>query len=543
MECPAGAVAYHGMQYQINQENCVSCGVCEEVCPISAVADTDRHNTVPPHEDIYLECDVAVVGGGTGLVAAVRAAQRGKRVILLEKAKKVGGNTNLAHGFFPVYTKWHERQGFKDMREEAILTLHERSGGIVDKDILRAAVYGSGYFFDWLCEYEETEKVFEIFPLGGAFAVGPIVSSGLIDFPHRREENLKCRDQAIGPGWSGTFIKNLMLKECDRLGVRILTDHAVKSLISSDSGVVTGLVAEYPGGRTYVSCSSCILATGGLGRSDEKLRRYFPGFMESETPIHRFSVPTDTGDGIDLAGALGAEIPEDRMFCSIFGPAHHPFSYVVYRLMLDPRCVYINLKGKRWKDETGGLMGERLKIFDQPNAVSYGILSQSLVDAIAEKYRTDPAFRHEAWLYEDYQKEIDEEEALGLPIKKAGNLRELAEKMAVDPKTFEAEIQRYNQFCVQGKDADYGKDSSHLSPIDGTGPFYAFYGQCFSEGAFGGLRVSAKTEVLKANGEKIEGLYAIGDATSAIQIRGSLAVISELTWATASAYIAGGEAS
>jgi hypothetical protein len=401
------------MQYQINREDCVSCGICETICPISAVEDTDRHITVPLHEDIYLECDVAVVGGGTGLIVAVRAAQRDKKVILLEKAKKVGGNTTLAHGFFPVYTKWHERQGFKDMREEAIAMLHERTGGILDKDILRSAVYDSGHFFDWLCEHKETGDAFKIFPLDNAFAVGPIVSSGLIDFPHRREENLKCRDQAIGPGWSGTFIKNLMLKECNRLGVMILTEHNVKNLISSDSDAVTGLVAEDPGGITHVGCSSCVLATGGMGRSDEKLRRYFPGFMEAETPIHRFSVPTDTGDGIDLAGALGAEIPEDRMFCSIFGPAHHPFSYVIYRLMLDPRCVYINLMGKRWKDEAAGLIGEqRLKILDQPKAISYGILSQSLVDVIAEKYRTDPAFRHEAWLYEDYQKEIDVEEAL-----------------------------------------------------------------------------------------------------------------------------------
>jgi succinate dehydrogenase/fumarate reductase flavoprotein subunit len=142
----------------------------------------------------------------------------------------------------------------------------------------------------------------------------------------------------------------------------------------------------------------------------------------------------------------------------------------------------------------------------------------------------------------DYPHTYNIDWILGLPVKKAGSLWELAEKMTVNPEIFEAEIQRYNKFCKQGTDEDYGKDPSCLSPIEGPGPYYAFYGQCFSEGAFGGLRVSTKTEVLKANGETIKGLYAIGDATSAIQIRGSLAAVSELTWATASAYIAGGEA-
>lgn len=57
---------------------------------------------------------------GSGLVAAVRLPWRGKRVVVLEKSSRLGGNTDYAHAYFPVYTKWHEKAGMPDCREQAI---------------------------------------------------------------------------------------------------------------------------------------------------------------------------------------------------------------------------------------------------------------------------------------------------------------------------------------------------------------------------------------------------------------------------------------
>ena len=74
------------------------------------------------------------------------------------------------------------------------------------------------------------------------------------------------------------------------------------------------------------------------------------------------------------------------------------------------------------------------------------------------------------------------------------------------------------------------------------GPFYAVYAQRFSEAAMGGLMVNAECQVLRNDGTVIPGLYGVGDATSAMHRREKLAVISELTWAVASAYTSGGNA-
>lgn len=46
-----------------------------------------------------VSADLAVVGGGgSGLAAALEAAQRGLKVVVLEKAAKLGGTTALSVG-------------------------------------------------------------------------------------------------------------------------------------------------------------------------------------------------------------------------------------------------------------------------------------------------------------------------------------------------------------------------------------------------------------------------------------------------------------
>ena len=54
---------------------------------------------------------------------------------------------------------------------------------------------------------------------------------------------------------------------------------------------------------------------------------------------------------------------------------------------------------------------------------------------------------------------------------KAETLDELAEKLALPAATLKATITRYNGFCQEGIDEDFGKRRSLLIPVD-EGPFY-----------------------------------------------------------------------
>lgn len=536
LACPMQAIHYDGPRYQIDPELCVECGLCETLCPTCSIYDADDHTQPTPHEKIIRECDLVVCGGGTGLVTAIKAAQLGKKVILLEKAKRCGGNTDIAHGFFPIYSKMHAEQGIEDVREEAVQVMYDRAGGVIGKDIMHTAIYGCSEFFDWLLDFPKTREVYTVEKLGEKREAGPVYGPAVTHFVNRIE-NTRSLDPSIGPGWAGTFVKQTMLDAIpqQKLDVEILLEHEAKHLITDESGRVTGVIALDPGGETEIHCKAVVLATGGFGSSDEKLQRY-ANFFDVDRPVTRFSVPSDTGDAIDMLQELGVEPDPNRLFVSFFGPAHHPYSYSLYRLIEEPTNLSVDLNGVRWQDESGGLFMGRINIAGHPKECTWNIFSQANVDGIFRKFLLDPSLSDEIDCYRHYQEDLDRETTYKVPaVVKADTIEELAEKLGMDAAVLTHTISEYNRFCRQKKDEQFGKDPKFLIPRD-AGPFYAVYAQRFSEAAMGGLMVNADCQVLRNDGTPIPGLYGVGDATSAMHRKGELAVISELTWAVASAY-------
>ena len=543
-ECPMQAIDFVGCKYEIDQDKCVECGLCAKVCHTASIINTEAANDVPAHDLIVKEADVVVCGGGSGLVAAVRAAMAGKKVILLEKSSRLGGNTDYAHAYFPVFTKWHEEAGMPDCREQAIQHYLRVTNGVLEEDVLRTAVYGCGEFFDWLCTLADCHSVYNLVNLGDADAHGPIYGPGLLDFPDRIRDNLNCRDDAIGPGWGGTFVKYSMLETIERLGldVEIMMEHGACKLLTDENGAITGVIANDPGGQTQINAPAVILATGGFGKSDEKLKEFAPWFFAGETPIHRFSVPTDTGDGIDMLRDLGVEPNPERLFISMFGPKHHPFNNAIADLGLEPEMLQVNLNGRRWINEAVHLFGMTPHIAEQPKEISWAIQSRDVFEMIANRFMANPAMAKRKWQFETWQEELDEEALLDTPVKKADTLEELAVLCGMPAEALVDTVKRYNEFCAAGADADFGKDAGALVPVSDHGPYYAVYGQRFSEAALGGLMVDGQCRVLRNDGSYIPGLYGVGDATSAMHRKNDMAVISELTWAVASAYTSGGNA-
>lgn len=539
------AIDWVGPKYEIDQDKCVQCGLCAKVCHTASIIDTEADTTVPAHERIVKEADVVVCGGGTGLVAAVRAAMEGKKVILLEKSSRLGGNTDYAHAYFPVYTKWHEEAGMPDAREQAIEHYLNATDHILDPEVVRTAVYGTGEFFDWLCTLTDCHQVYNLVNLGDVDAHGPIYGPGLLDFPNRIRDNLNCRDDAIGPGWGGTFVKYTMLETIERLGldVEIYLEHAARHLLLDDAGAIRGVIADDPGGQTQINAPVVILATGGFGKGDEKIKEFAPWFFEGQTRIHRFSVPTDTGDGIDMLRELGVEPVPERLCVSMFGPKHHPYSNVLADLALEPENLQINLNGKRWANEVLHLHGMTPYIAQQPKEISWSIQGRDVFAMLADRTINNPAFASRANTFKTWEEELKEEAALPVPpCMIADTLEELAEKCGMPAEALVETVRRYNEFCANGEDTDFGKPAEALVPVPDHGPYYAIYGQRFSEACMGGLMVDGQCRVLRNDNSPIPGLYGVGDATSAMHIRGRLAVISELTWAVASAYTSAGDA-
>jgi dienelactone hydrolase len=82
--------------------------------------------------------------------------------------------------------------------------------------------------------------------------------------------------------------------------------------------------------------------------------------------------------------------------------------------------------------------------------------------------------------------------------------------MGLDAEALTATVEAYNAACEAGEDAEFGKDPKYLKPVTGA-PYYGIVGASWCYSTCGGLDVNEKFQVLReADGQPIEGLYAVG---------------------------------
>lgn len=542
-ECPVSAIRFVGTSYEIDEFKCISCGKCVEVCPSGIIYDPEHTTEPEPHAPETKDCDLVVLGGGgSGLVAAVRAAQlSGKKVIVLEKAKKPGGNTALGHGFLMRYTKWHEAAGLPDVREEFINKLYEDTGKTLDYEMLKNATYGLSDMFDWLCTFGDVEQYFKLMKPGDP-GVPPGIPFAMIDFP-QRIDNVNSSDTSMGPGWMGSFVVNKMLEVGKTLGVEVLTQHKAEHLLVDDYGAFCGVEASNPGGTVTIRAKGCILATGGFAHNDQLMTKTNPDFFRG-VPVKRLSVAGSTGDGMTLAQEIGAQLDLERLRVPASGPVHHPFNYTVMSLggfsspMFDQTGKKVPMLGGGPGSPTGPL--DKME-----GCFVYTVMDSDTVRRNGEgaiQRNNDPAAQRSK---ENYQHEIDLEASCGLPVRKAWTLEELAEKMGVNPAVFLSEVEKHNTEAAEAKKnpPEPGPFGPMIQESISKPPFYAVYGGRFSESASGGVVTNTTLEVVRENGEAIPGLWAVGDACRGLFLKDdSGGKFGEMPWAMASGFLAGGYA-
>lgn len=538
VECPVQAIRFVGSQYKIDQEKCISCGICAKVCPQSIIINPESSLVQPPaNKQENISCDLLVLGaGGAGLIAAVKAAElSGKKVIVMEKGKKVGGSTNLAHGFMVCHCQWFKEQNVEVDIEETIERCLKQAEGKLSRDLIEKTVMNTGYFFDWLCEKGGIEDCFEI-------GKGILGVYG-VNFPNRKFENLKSRDQSIGPGWAGTYVVRKMMEQCKKLGIPVLTEHAGIKILTEESGAVAGAIVKNSGGEIEISCKAVILATGGFAGNDEQLKKFEPNFFDDGIAVHRFAPITCSGDGIDMASEIGGWTDMKRTKLNKFGPAHHPFSHSINRLT-GPDVLTFTLDGDLKMDKSPMKMGDTTFMDSISEHAIWYVLDNKQVEKKIANLIANPPDGNEQWIFETYMQDVEFELQCDRPAKRGFTLEELAINMGVNPEKFVKQIEEFNRaYDPSAKpivlNSPMGKMIIEQPKPLTEPPFYAFWGQRFCEGAFGGVLTNNNLEVIRESGEAIPGLYAVGDTAGTWFNRGILGPLTELTWAVTSGYMAG----
>lgn len=542
-ECPVHAIGFVGTEYAINPKKCIDCGICARVCPSGLITNPELETPPAKHGIITKECDAVILGGGgAGLIAAVRLAQMtGKKIIVLEKAKKPGGNTMLGHNFLLRYSKLHEAAGYFDPREEFIESVYQGANGELSRSLLTRATYAITEAFDWIYNSTDLPNYIELKTIDTLPGDLEWIGEAYIDFPKRSFDNLKSTDHSMGPGWMGTFIIRRMLEKCSELGVEVLTEHQAARLFTDETGAFTGVLAKDPGGLTRVNAKCALIASGGFARNREVLEKILPSFYEGQ-PVHTFSVAANTGDAIGMVQEIGGDIDLEHVKIPMMGPVHHPYHFGVVRLAGGFELINVNIEGKRFRNEGPSPHSLVSPLENQPGKVCYAIGDAAIIKKLGKQLiegaKDDPGM---AYCMSSWREQLEEECTYDKAAKKADTIAELAVAIGIDPGVLQEEVQRYNNFCAQKQDGDFGKDENFLIPITKP-PYYALYLLRFNEGAEGGIVNNDHLQVVRPDGTPFTGLYTAGDCCRGLlKTNDEGGKFGEMAWAAASGYMAAAE--
>lgn len=229
--------------------------------------------------------DVIVVGGGgSGLAAAVSAAEHGCRVLLLEKQPQLGGTTGIAVGSFTANrTRLQQRAGIADSVEA-----HEED---------------AGKFATGEIESRNVAELRRFFLSHSAETLEWLMGMGLpFHGPSPEPPNRVPRMHNVVPA-AKAYIATLQARLL-RLGGRIQCDAAVSRLLREDSRV-TGVEAAVKGEpHTFHATRGVVLAAGDYANSADLIARHKGRRFAAIEGIN----PHAGGDGHRLAEAAGARL-------------------------------------------------------------------------------------------------------------------------------------------------------------------------------------------------------------------------------------------
>ncbi len=454
------------------------------------------------------DADVVVVGGGgAGLAAACSAAEKGVKVVLLEKNFFCGGDTSCAMVWGGSGSKFQINAGIPDktLGEKVMARLYypnDTSGN--SSDGVRMVLEREAETADWL---ESIGVMFEPGPINNIMPPGAVLVP--ID-PEAPEEGYYRWWPHNAKGFT-----QAMNTEALRLGVEILLETPASALVV-DSGKVIGVKATNKEGKElFVKGKVTVLAAGGYGANRDMLKAYVaPRRYES---MRRWCLPSSTGDGIRMAQGLGAPVNAMDEIEVWDGPnpaatEGMDLNYTTASQLVRQKSLTVNKLGKRFFNESAGLstgyVFQAAQKMAQLDHTTYTLFDANCItkEDIIKKFM--PIFCE--YPIPQWDAQFEEQLADGTIIK-ADTLEELASKIGVDPVTLKDTVDRYNEMCEKGEDTDYFKPVYYLHPIK-TPPFYTAVemgGACFQ--TYGGLLFDNNLRVLDEKRNPIPGLYVAGE--------------------------------
>lgn len=415
------------------------------------------------------EFDAIVVGaGGAGMVAAITAADRGARVLLLEKDADVASNTKICGGLVPgAGTNWQREKGVADSPDEMVSDIMNKNGGKADPDIVRHIAERSAGVIDFLAN---------------RLNIKISLYTGIL------HPGLSAFRLHAGPAESGAELSDALWREvCKHPNITQYMQSEVIGLIEKTNGI-RGVQACINQCETDFTSKKVLLACSGFGANSTMVQNFCP---EMAGAMNLGSLAA-TGEGIRWAVALGAATAH------MSGYQGHCHANPVEGTHLGgslPRlgALMVNLNGERFGREDMGYSEFARDVLRQPKGLAIEIFDQKIYDA--------------SWDLGVFREAVE-----CSAVKKAKTITDLAHIFELPTATVEAEVADFNDAVLKGVDrfgrAIFGK------PL--TAPFYGSLVTGAMAHTQGGLKIDTTCRVLQQDGRPIQGLYAAGGTAAGI---------------------------
>lgn len=445
--------------------------------------------------------DVLVLGAGmAGVACALRAAEMGAKVIVLEKMATWsgrGGNIGVANSSFM------KSQGIEN--DPAVLTREwvKRCANRCDEAVVWRFMHESPRAMDWLLDIVQRPDYNCRPALNGSHYVGDTYyeyygSHRFFGGPMEKK----------GARSGGPDSVNAMYSEAVKLGVQFIFSTPAEQLIKED-GRVVGAYGKSSDGYIEVRASrGVVLATGDISGNEDMCDDLCPD--ANKCPTVYFPKGGNMGDGHKMGYWAGGSFDDGPFPMILHTQAYHFRNY---------GFLYVKPDGKRFMNEDTHVQGKSVAVIREREQYAWSIMDANWPEQVPESYKyggglfwsDDYEYGNPSFVKEDEEKMLNWGLQRGVVVQ-ADTPEELAEKMGVPADTFAATLARYNELAKKGVDEDFGKRSELMMPIN-KAPYYAMKFGPAVLAVVGGFKVDREMHVLDANGDAVEGLYAIGNTS------------------------------
>jgi fumarate reductase flavoprotein subunit len=420
--------------------------------------------------------DLVVAGAGGGLAAALRAAELGLDVLVVESNEHfaAGNNTALSTAMIPgAGSRWQRDAGVDDSPETFVGDIMAKTHEEADPALAATLAGISAELVEWLADEVKM-------PL-----------SLVTDFDYPGHSRTRCHTV---PGRSGRAMLAHLVREARRHpGIDFLVPAHLDDVLVDESGV-RAVVVSTPGGTEEIPTRAVLMATNGFAANRELVAKHAPEIADA---VYHGS-EASTGDALEIGTRLGgatAYLDAYQGHAALAMPAATLTGWATVM----HGAYLVDRHGRRFGNETSGYSEYAAEVLKHADGQAWIILDSRIDEACS--------------VFQDY---LDTRESGA--VKWADTPRELAETVGIDADGLERTVQQTQLLARGEQDDELGRTfweqelSGRLAAVSVRPAL--FHTQ-------GGLRVDEHARVVDADEAPITGLYASGGAAMGISGHGA----------------------